>query len=68
MIFKKPLILIKGTGGIVDEIINGNILKNVYSAYNIVNSAEEAIEKAFELCEKLQIGEYHLLFLHFDKI
>jgi uncharacterized protein (TIGR00725 family) len=53
IIFNKPLILIKGTGGIVDEIINGNILTNEYLSYHIVNSAEEAVEKAFELCEKI---------------
>jgi len=53
IIFKKPLILIKGTGGIVDEIIKGNILKNEYTAYHIVNSAEEAVEKAFALCKDL---------------
>ncbi len=53
MIFEKPLILIRGTGGIVDEIINGNLLKNEYSPYHIVNSAEEAVEKAFELCENI---------------
>lgn len=53
MIFDKPLILIRGTGGIVDEIINGKLLKNVYSAYHIVDSAEEAVEKAFELCKNI---------------
>ena len=45
----KPLLLIKGTGGCVDEIINGNILKGTDSRYYVVNSAEEAAEKAFEL-------------------
>jgi len=49
MISRKPLILIKGTGGCVDEIINGNIMQNVENTFYIANSAEEAIEKAFEL-------------------
>jgi len=49
MISRKPLILIKGTGGCVDEIINGNIMQNVENSYIVVNSAEEAVEKAFEL-------------------
>ncbi|MGF3554035.1 MAG: TIGR00725 family protein, partial [Thermoplasmatota archaeon] len=49
MIYKKPLILIKGTGGCVDEIINGFIMQNVESQYYVVNSAEEAIKKAIEI-------------------
>jgi len=51
MIFEKPLILIKGTGGCVDEIINGNIMQHVESTYYVVNSAEEAVDKAFELID-----------------
>lgn len=49
MITGKPLILIKDTGGCVDEIINGHLMQNVESHYYIANSAEEAVEKAFEL-------------------
>lgn len=49
MISRKPLILIKGTGGCVDEIINGKIMQNVENTFIIANSAEEAVEKAFEL-------------------
>ena len=49
MLSRKPLILIKGTGGCVDEIINGNIMQNIENTYFIVSSAEEAVEKAFEL-------------------
>lgn len=49
MISEKPLILIKGTGGCVDEIINGKLMQDVESTYYVVNSAEEAVEKAFEL-------------------
>ena len=48
MICEKPLILIKGTGGCVDEIINGKLMQDVESHYYIANSAEEAVEKAFE--------------------
>jgi len=51
MIFKKPLILIKGTGGCIDDFINGNLMKDSYSSYYVANSAEEAVEKAFELCK-----------------
>jgi uncharacterized protein (TIGR00725 family) len=49
MISEKPLILIKGTGGCVDEIINGKLMQDIESTYYIANSAEEAVEKAFEL-------------------
>ena len=49
MILKKPLILIKGTGGCVDKIISGNLMQDMDSTYYIANSAEEAVEKAFEL-------------------
>jgi len=49
MITGKPLILIKGTGGCVDEIINGKIMKNVQSDFIIAESAEDAVDKAFKL-------------------
>ena len=49
MICERPIILIKGTGGCVDEIISGRLMQNVESHYYIVNSAEEAVEKAFEI-------------------
>ncbi len=49
MICEKPLILIKGTGGCVDKIISGQIMQDIESHYIIANSAEEAVEKAFEL-------------------
>ena len=49
MITGKPLILVKGTGGCVDEIINGSLMQNIESHYYIAGSAEEAVEKAFEL-------------------
>ena len=49
MISGKPLILVKGTGGCVDEIINGNLMQGVESSYIVADSAEEAVEKAFQL-------------------
>jgi uncharacterized protein (TIGR00725 family) len=48
MICERPLILIRGTGGCVDEIISGKLMQDVESHYFIANSAEEAVEKAFE--------------------
>lgn len=49
MITCKPLVLLKGTGGVVDEIIDGHVMQNVESHYYVANSAEEAVNKAFEL-------------------
>ena len=49
MISEKPLVLIKGTGGCVDEIISSNIMQDIQSHYYIANSAEEEVEKAFEM-------------------
>lgn len=48
MISKKPLILIKGTGGCVDEIIKGNIMQNIESQYYIAESAKEAVNIALD--------------------
>ena len=47
MITEKKLILMMGTGGCVDEIINGNIMQNIESSYFIANTVEEAIKEAF---------------------
>ena len=49
MITGKPLILVKGTGGCVDEIINGSLMQNIEAHYYVAISAEDAVEKAFEL-------------------
>lgn len=49
----KLLILIRGTGGCVDELIAGNIMNGVQSRYHVVDSGEEAVDKAFELYESL---------------
>ena len=53
MIFEKPLILIRGTGGCVDEITKGCLMQNIESKYYIVDSAEEAVDKAYNLIQKL---------------
>jgi len=49
MILQKPLVLIRGTGGCVDDIAQGKLMQNVESTYHIVDSAEDAIKKVFEL-------------------
>ena len=52
MIFKKPLILVKGTGGSVDKIIEEHLMQNIEPAYYVVDSAKDAVEKAFGLLSK----------------
>lgn len=49
MICERPIILIRGTGGCVDEIINKNIMQDVESHYYVADTAEEAVEKAFKM-------------------
>ena len=49
MILGKPLILVKGTGGCVDKVIEKEIMQHIESTYYIAETAEEAVEKAFEL-------------------
>ena len=49
MILEKPLILIKGTGGCVDEIIKGNIMQGVENNFLVADSADDAVKKAFEI-------------------
>jgi uncharacterized protein (TIGR00725 family) len=53
MISHKPLILIKGTGGCVDELISGHVMNDIQCGYHVVNSGQEAVKKAFELCKLL---------------
>jgi len=47
MITGKNIILMKGTGGCVDEIISGNIMQNIESNYFIADTIDAAIKKAF---------------------
>ena len=50
MIYKKPLILVRGTGGIVDQICDLELNKiNDTKKFYIVKSPIEAVEKAFNL-------------------
>jgi uncharacterized protein (TIGR00725 family) len=50
MILEKPVILMKGTGGCVDKLINGVIMQNIENHYIVATSPQEAVEKAYELC------------------
>lgn len=52
MIFQKPVILVEGTGGCVDELVQGNFIRQTGVSFYVVRSAEEAVERAFALCSK----------------
>jgi uncharacterized protein (TIGR00725 family) len=52
MIFEKPVVLVAGTGGCVDELVAGNLMKSSASRLCVAGSAEEAVEKAFAFCRK----------------
>jgi hypothetical protein len=52
MIFQIPVVLVAGTGGCVDELASGNLMKESESRLYVAGSAEEAVEKAFALCHK----------------
>ena len=54
MILKKPVILLSGTGGCVDNLASEQILPHIQSSYSCVDSAEEAVAKAFILCSRIQ--------------
>jgi len=47
IILGKPTILVKGTGGVVDEIIENKILENIEGRYLIARDAKEALDLAF---------------------
>jgi uncharacterized protein (TIGR00725 family) len=51
-IFGKPVVLVAGTGGCVDELASGQLMKQSESRLSVASSAEEAVEKAFALCQK----------------
>jgi len=52
MIFEKPVVLVVGTGGVVDELAGGFLMKESTSRLHVAQSADEAVEKAFALVRK----------------
>ncbi|MBN1861506.1 MAG: TIGR00725 family protein [Candidatus Thermoplasmatota archaeon] len=52
VIFGKPVVLVAGTGGCVEELAAGYLMKISSSQLHLACSAEEAVEKAFLLCPK----------------
>ncbi len=52
VIFEKPVVLVKGTGGCVDELAAGVLMKENRSLLHVASSAEDAVQKAFVLASK----------------
>ena len=49
VIFGKPVVLVVGTGGVVDELAAGFLMKNSREFLHVASSADEAVQKAFSL-------------------
>jgi len=52
MIFQKPVVLVSGTGGCVEELAQGRLMAQSETFFHVVHSAEEAVEKAFALVHR----------------
>ncbi|HVQ00389.1 MAG TPA: TIGR00725 family protein [Candidatus Thermoplasmatota archaeon] len=52
MIFQRPVVLVEGTGGCVDELVRGNLMKESEMRWIVAHSSEDAVEKAFFCCSK----------------
>ncbi len=50
MIFHKPVILVQGTGGCVDELARGGLMRESEMHWTLAQSAEDAVAKAFQCC------------------
>lgn len=52
VIFEKPVVLVLGTGGCVDELAAGSLMKENRAFLHVAASPEEAVQKAFMLAQK----------------
>ena len=52
VIFEKPVVLVLGTGGCVDELAAGSLMKENRAFLHVATSPEEAVQKAFLLAQK----------------
>jgi len=50
-IFGRPLVLVRGSGGCVDEVIASQTLAECGCRFSVASSAQEAVEQAFSWCE-----------------
>lgn len=53
MIFEKPIVFIKDSGGFVDKIIDNGFLDYANSKFFVTDNSYEAVDKAFELVESI---------------
>ena len=51
-IFGRPLVLVRGLGGCVDDVVNGATLASCGCRYSVASSAREAVDQAFSWCEE----------------
>jgi len=52
VIFEKPVVLVLGTGGVVDELAAGFLMKENRALLHIASSPGEAVQKAFQLAQQ----------------
>jgi uncharacterized protein (TIGR00725 family) len=52
VMFEKPVVLVVGTGGCVDELAAGFLMKENRAFLHLAASADEAVQKAFLLSQK----------------
>jgi uncharacterized protein (TIGR00725 family) len=52
-IFQIPVVLVAGTGGVVEELASGALMKHSEVPLHVAHSAEEAVEKAYLLCQRM---------------
>lgn len=50
-IFGRPLVLVRGTGGCVDDVVTSQTLSSCGCRFSVAGSAAEAVEQAFSWCE-----------------
>ena len=52
MIFQKPVVLVQGSGGCVDELVQGSLMRESEMRWMVAGSAQDAVEKAFRCCSR----------------
>lgn len=50
-IFGKPLVLVRGSGGCVDDVVESQTLALCGSRYSVAGTAQEAVDQAFSWCK-----------------
>ncbi len=50
-IFGKPLVLVRGSGGCVDDVVESQTLALCGTRYSVAETAQEAVDQAFSWCK-----------------